>query len=192
MSKETKGSVRTFHVFEKPVVVRSTDSGSKLNLYNQVKNFKGVFLDPYIIIADYDTKLVYVIEKGDLKNMRPFTPYDCELCYAKANPLKGSPLVLFGYDYQESAKALKIRFYQYNSLMKVKTHHPRKTPTRGPSTWRREAKKSTTIFSTSTTTTLRSSWEPPRARERSECCGAKTWLWPIRARMSRFPSTLRS
>ena len=99
------------------MVVRSSDSGSKGNLYNQLKNFKGVFVDPYIVIADYDTKLVHVLEKGDRKTI--FTPFDSELCYVKASPAKGSPLVLFGYDYQESAKALKVRFFPYSSLTKV-------------------------------------------------------------------------
>lgn len=117
MSKEAKGSVRTFHVFDKPVIVRSSDSGAKGNLYNQLKNFKGVFIDPFIVIADYDNKLVHVLEKGDRKST--FVPFENELCYAKGSPGKGNPLALIGYEYQESNKVLKARFYQYNSLTKV-------------------------------------------------------------------------
>lgn len=117
MSKERKTGIKTFHVFEKPQIIRSPESSKQGNLYNQLKNFKGVFIDPYIVVADYDTKLVHVLEKGERKTI--FTPFDGELSYVKASPTRGSPLALFGYDYQEANKVLKVKYFAYNSLSKV-------------------------------------------------------------------------
>ena len=118
MSRDQKPILKLCHVFEKPAIIRTAEGNSKGNLYNQLKNFKGIFVDPYIVLADFDTKLVHVLDKGDRKSI--FPPFDGELCYIKANPAKGSPVALVGYDFQDqlSSKALKVKYYSYISLSK--------------------------------------------------------------------------
>ena len=114
MSREQRANIRGLHVFEKQVSLKKADGNKDGNLYNQLKNFKGTFVDPYIVIADFDTKLVHVLERGERKSI--FPPFDAELSYIKANPNKGSPLAIVGYDYQEPAKILKVKYYTYNTL----------------------------------------------------------------------------
>jgi len=108
--------MKLFHVFDKPAVIKSGEDKAKGNIFNQMKNVKGIFLDPYIVLENFEAKLIHVMEKGELKSN--FMPFDAELCYAKANPQKNSPLAIVGYDFQESSKMLKIKFYPYTSLIK--------------------------------------------------------------------------
>lgn len=67
-SKEAQGSkvaLRGFSVFTNPVKIKpSKDDGSQ-QLINQLKKFNAVYIDPYIVIGDLGTKLIFVLKPGE-------------------------------------------------------------------------------------------------------------------------------
>src|SRR3990167_7612914 len=117
MSKDQKASLKVLAVFESPELVKPSSPDKKSSLFNQIKNFKGVFVDPYIVIGDFDTKLIHVVEKAERKST--FTSFDESLYYVNGVPVKNSPLALVGADFEQSHKILKAKFYSYQSLSKV-------------------------------------------------------------------------
>lgn len=117
MSKDQKTTLKLLSVFETPELVKASSPDKKTNLFNQTKNYKGVFVDPYIVIGDYDTKLIHVVEKAERKST--FPSFDEALYYVKGVPVKNSPLALVGADFDQSNKILKAKFYLYQNLSKV-------------------------------------------------------------------------
>jgi hypothetical protein len=119
-SKEAQGSkvaLKKFHVFRDPVKIKpSKDDGSQ-QLINQLKKFNAVYIDPYVVIGDLGTKLIFVLKPGERYVI--FRAFENETLYLYGTQFKTCPLAVIGKDFDGQHDVLKLKFYAYTELFKV-------------------------------------------------------------------------
>lgn len=117
-SNSKKLALKKFHVFKNPVPIKGTKEDSSEQIINQIKpnTFKATYIEPYVIICDFGTKLTFVIKPGDKPNI--FRTVEDPL-FIKGTPFKNCPLVVVGNDMGGNGKTLLMKLYAYSELGKV-------------------------------------------------------------------------
>jgi hypothetical protein len=110
--------LKKFHVFKNPVQIRGTKEDSFQQIINQLKpdTFSSTYIEPYLIICDFGTKLTFVMKPGDKPNifMTCNDPF-----YVHGTQFKNCPLAVIGNDLEDQSNVLKLKMYPYNNLTKV-------------------------------------------------------------------------
>ena len=93
----SKVALKKFHVFKKPVQIKGAKDDGSQQIINQIKKFNAAFIDPYIIIGDLGTKLIFVMKPGEKPSI--FRAFENETLFLGATQFKTCPLAVIGKDF---------------------------------------------------------------------------------------------